>query len=96
MKTSRKKTAKKAPTSKKKSLFGKTSSKRKSKPVNGVRMSKKKLLAELVSIEKEGRLYDTILRDARLKKQPEIVKATRECKRLLGKRQAEIFKKLGI
>jgi hypothetical protein len=78
----------------------KTTTKKKSvSKLNGTKrtaLSRKKLLDELISIEKEGQIYEKILRDARLKKQPEIVKAAQDGLKLLGKRQREIFKAIGL
>ena len=107
MKAPKKRTAvrKKATVRKKKTTAKKTTKKTKNKSVqenstllygNRNTISRKKLLAELVTIEKEGQLYNQILHDSRLKKEPEIVKTTKEALKLLGKRQHEIFKLLGI
>lgn len=64
--------------------------------LDGNRVNRKKLMSELVSIERESRLYSQILIDKQLKSDHAIVKAAKAALKLLANRQAEIFKALGI
>jgi hypothetical protein len=67
--------------------------------ISGVKTSKpsrKKLLDELILIEREGQIYQRMLKDPHLKKEPEITKSAKAGLKQLARRQRAIFKALGI